>query len=395
VRCLWITRIDPRPADAGELIYSNRMMDAFAKSGAEVTAVCLARPGSPRSDGAIEDGVRWSVVPGENRPSWQSVISPLPIIACRCAIPPLRRKLTELLSEQDWETAVLDSLSVGWALPIIRAEAARRGRGPRVVYLSHNHEETTRGSVARNFHGNPVERMLLLADARKAAALERAIVNDADLVTAIAPADAVLYCAQRKGRPVLELSPGYDGRELAERRITADMPRCAVVVGSFEWVAKQMNLRDFVAIAASAFKEVGAEIVVVGKGGAFLERLRREFPTVRFTGRVETIYPYLDSARIAVVPERLGGGFKLKALDYVFNRLPIATLDSAVDGVPLMRNESVLTFPDLSALVKGLLSAIDDLSLLNRIQERAFAACRDRFQWSTRGRALLDAVGSL
>ena len=81
--------------------------------------------------------------------------------------------------------------------------------------------------------------------ARKAAVLERAIVDAADLVTAIAPGDAALYCARRSGRPVIELPPGYDGRRVAERRITADMPRRVVMVGSFEWVAKQINLRDF------------------------------------------------------------------------------------------------------------------------------------------------------
>lgn len=395
MRCLWITRIDPYPADTGELIYSNRMMDAFAKAGADVTTLCLARPGSRRRDGALDDGIRWSVVAGESRRSWQSVLSPLPNIAYRCALPAARRRLSRLLSGGRWDTVVFDSLSVAWALPMVRAEAVRRGRGPRIVYVSHNHEETTRGQVAHEFRGNPVKQMLMLADARKAAALERAVVDAADLVTAIAPNDAVLYCARRSGRPVIELSPGYDGRRVAERRITADMPRRAVLVGSFEWIAKQVNLREFVAIAASAFERAGAELTVVGKGGPFLEKLRQEFPTVQFTGRVETIYPYLDGARIAVVPERLGGGFKLKALDYVFNRLPIATLESAVDGVPLKRDDSILTYPDLPGLVDGLLSSIDDIGLLNRLQERAFAACNGRFQWPARGRVLLDALGSL
>jgi glycosyltransferase involved in cell wall biosynthesis len=395
LRCLWLTRIDPRPADTGELIYSDRLIEAFARSGAEVTALCLARsPGSPR-DGEIVDGVRWTVVDDAQRGSWHSLMSPLPHIASRCAVPAMRRALAAMLARITWDAVILDSLSVGWALPIVQGHRERRACGPRLVYVSHNHEASTRLRVARNLRGGAPRQLAMLADARKAAALEQEIVGAADLVTAISPSDAMLYDAQRAGRPVIELPPGYGGREVEERRITSDMPRRAVIVGSYEWVAKQVNLRDFATVAATALDRAGVDLVVVGKGGAFLDRLRREFPTIRFTGRVDTIYPYLDRARVAVVPERLGGGFKLKALDYIFNRLPIAAIESAIDGVPLTRDDSVLAYPDFPALVGGVLAAIDDLSLLNRIQERAFAACRGRFQWAARGRALLDAVGTL
>ena len=37
----------------------------------------------------------------------------------------------------------------------------------------------------------------------------------------------------------------------------------------------------------------------------------------------------------ANMPEELGGGFKLKALDYVFHGLPLAILDDSAAGLPL------------------------------------------------------------
>ena len=42
----------------------------------------------------------------------------------------------------------------------------------------------------------------------------------------------------------------------------------------------------------------------------------------QFTGTVPDVTRYMDEARIAIVPERNGGGFKLKVLEYVFNRIP-------------------------------------------------------------------------
>jgi glycosyltransferase involved in cell wall biosynthesis len=189
------------------------------------------------------------------------------------------------------------------------------------------------------------------------------------------------------------LLPGYEGRQLPSRRITADLPRRAVVVGSFDWMAKRMNLREFLDVADPMFAAAGVELQVIGDGDRpFLEQLRRELKTTEVTGRVDSVLPYLDKARMAIVAEKTGGGFKHKVLSYVFNRLPIAALDNSIAGVPLTPTESLLTYPDFQALAHGVLSAIDDLELLNRLQERAFAACSGRFDWRSRGEKLFAAL---
>jgi polysaccharide biosynthesis protein PslH len=51
-----------------------------------------------------------------------------------------------------------------------------------------------------------------------------------------------------------------------------------------------------------------------------------------------------------------------------------------------------MLFPDHEALARGVLEAIDDLPLLNRLQERAFDVCRNQFDWSSRGRQILTAI---
>jgi glycosyltransferase involved in cell wall biosynthesis len=92
------------------------------------------------------------------------------------------------------------------------------------------------------------------------------------------------------------------------------------------------------------------------------------------------------------VPERNGGGFKLKVLEYVFNRIPVFALSGSFAGVPLIHNDSVMLFPDHAALAHGVLEAIDDVERLNRLQERAYTAFRDRFDWASRGRQILSAI---
>src|SRR6185436_8219853 len=152
------------------------------------------------------------------------------------------------------------------------------------------------------------------------------------------------------------------------------------IVGSFDWIAKRMNLAEFVEVADPLFAQAGAELLAVGSAEqAFLKQLRRQTVATHFTGTVPDIAPYLDKARIAIVPERNGGGFKLKVLEYVFNRVPVFALRGSFPGVPLVHGDSVMLYPDHESLARGVLDSIDDVARLNRLQERAYAACRDRF----------------
>jgi glycosyltransferase involved in cell wall biosynthesis len=212
-------------------------------------------------------------------------------------------------------------------------------------------------------------------------------------VTAITPEDLQLYRRRRCDKPMGVLTPGYRGRRLPERRISADLPRRAVIVGSYDWIAKRMNLEEFVDVADPLFAEQGAELQAVGSAEKrFLDRLRQKATATCFTGTVPDVTRYIDEARIAIVPERNGGGFKLKVLEYVFNRIPVFALSGSFAGVPLIHNDSVMLFPDHAALAHGVLEAIDDVERLNRLQERAYAACRGRFDWASRGRQILSAI---
>lgn len=391
MRCLWLTWIDPAPEHDGQRIYSGRLIDAVTAAGARLDILCFSNGVTARPR-QRERGARWHLVPHEERPGWRSVFSRLPNLAYRCDTRRARRALDGLL-EENWDVVLFEGLSAGWALDTVRRRYARAERRPRFIHISHNHEETTRRLVARNFSGNPLKAALLRVDARKAAHLERQMIEAVDLVTAITADDAGLYRKHNLRKPVEILSPGYGGKKVPARRIDASVPRRALLVGSFEWLAKQMNLREFVAVADPIFAAANCELRIVGNGEeSFFQSLRPSLRATEIVGPVDDIVPYFDEARIAVIPERSGGGFKLKLLDYVFNRLPIAALDNSIAGVPLVSGESILTFADHETLARGMVRAMDDLDFLNLVQNRAFAACEHAFDWSLRGEHLVAAI---
>ncbi|MGE0152921.1 MAG: glycosyltransferase [Reyranellaceae bacterium] len=392
MRCLWLTLIDPEPRHNGQLVYSGGLIGGAAEAGMEVHVVGHARPGRSRPLGEGADNCVWWLAGGELRSRAASFASALPHMASRARSRALDRILRQRLEEEHWDAIVFDGISAGWALDAVQRRYRGAAARPKIVYVSHNHECSVRDEVARNHPVRPLRAALRL-DTMKVAALERRLTGYADLTTAITAEDRELYLADRPDLQVAVLPPGYAGPRIEHRLIDRTLPRRAVIVGSFEWIAKQLNLSEFIAIADPLFAAAGAQLQVVGKGDpAFIQRMRRDVLATEFTGTVKDIFAFMRQSRLALVPERHGGGFKLKVLDYVFGRMPILAIGGSVAGMPLTDRQSILYFRDPLALARGVLRVIDDFEQLNRIHNSAFDTCRDRFHWRRRGEELRELV---
>jgi glycosyltransferase involved in cell wall biosynthesis len=391
MRCLWIGRDCPYPADSGDVIYSSQLLESFRDAGAEVTVLCRARDGAAAP--ALPAGIEWHVVESGTRSSASSLPTRLPNIGRRHDTPAMQAALAVLLTRR-WDVILFDHIGAGWALRAVRGHL-RRASSTKLVYLSQNHETSTRMTVARNAQGNPASRAVLVLDAWKAGRLERALVRNARLVTVVTADDRAAFAADSPTTPCIVLSPGYLDRIVEHRTITDAVPRRAVIVGSFDWLAKRMNLEEFLAVADDRFHAAGAELVVVGRGPeSWLEEVRSRVRATRLTGFVDSVVEHLDDARIGIVAERSGGGFKLKVLHYVFNRVPVAALAGSLSGVPLVPGESDLEAPTMEALADQVVELIDDLDRLNDLHQRAFDACAGQFDWATRGRELYETLAA-
>jgi hypothetical protein len=390
MRCLWITREATFPETAGDVLYSGGLIRALADAGVELTVLCHAR--ADASGAPAPPGIRWRIVGGATHGAARSLLARLPNVAARYDIPELRARLREEL-RVDWDVVVFDHLGSGWALDLV-ADDAGGGRRPQLVYVAHNHEASTRRSMAE--HGtDPVRVRLLALDARKAAALERRLVAAADLVTVITEDDSVRFAVDSPATRLLTLTPGYSDRIVEMRHIDEHVPRRAVVLGSFDWMAKRMNLEQLLEVADARFAAAGAELLVVGRGPAdWIATMEARTTATRFTGPVDDVTDHLDDVRIGLVAEPSGGGFKLKVLHYVFNRVPIAALEGSVAGVPLAPGHGLIGAPDLPGLVDAALAALDDPAMLDDLQQTAFAACAGRFSWAARGETLVETLAA-
>ena len=391
LQCLWLTRMDPVPPDAGDLTYSFHLISSLCGAGAQVTVLTMRRTGDrvrSRNDSAIE----WLFVRSRSggdiagRLAVRSLVSHLPNVATQYNTASFRGALRAQMT-RDWDAIVIDHLGMGWVWPVVAAYRRRRPDAV-LVFIAHQCEGQARRGMASNFRGNIVRKIGLNIDAAKADRLEKKLTGRSDLVSAITEEDVGSLGA--RGKTVL-LTPGYAGPRLTCGKITNAIPRRALILGNAIWLAKQMNLIEFISAADKLFHERQVELWVVGRVPDHVQGAG-QFRAVRFLGFVEDLEPVFRGVRIGIVAERTGGGFKLKTLDYLFHRVPIVAITGGIAGLPLTPGLHYLSFPSMHELAQGVTAVIDDLGRLNSLQQAAYEKCNAAFDWSDRGQTLCNAI---
>jgi polysaccharide biosynthesis protein PslH len=391
LRCLWLTRTYPVRLDAGDLTYSFHLLSSLSYIGVRLTVLAMGHTGDCARR-AVDDGIEWVVIPWETdreiggRLAVWSLFSRLPNVAMQYNIASFRRALRAQMV-RDWDAIVVDHLGMGW---VWRAVEAYRRLKPGVVsiFIAHQCEGQVRRGMARNFHGNILRKMALSVDAAKADRLEKKLIRQSHLVSVITAEDLRRF--GNLGKAEL-LTPGYAGPFVGFREINDVTPRRALILGSAIWLAKQMNLMEFVAVADELFHQCRIELWVVGNVPDHLQ-VKNHFYATRFLGFVEDLKPIFRSVRIGIVAERTGGGFKLKTLDYIFNRVPIAAIKGSIAGLPLTAGLHYLCFESMPELARGVADAIDDTERLNSLHQAAYEKCKNGFDWSDRGQTLYNAI---
>src|SRR5258708_15626231 len=219
VRCLWLTLADPEPRHNGQFVYSGGLIDSLAQAGGDIEVLGLSRSESAEANAKRGQHVVWWL-PGDSPYShWGSLASTLPHTAYRCRTTGMRRTLDKLLRRGGWDGIVFDGISTGWALPRVLEHYSGRSERPRLIYISHNHEESLRAQIAES---QPLflKRQAVRLDAFKVSRLERELVDGVDFVTAITQEDLKLYRHRSCNKPMDVLTPGYCVRRLRVRGIS-------------------------------------------------------------------------------------------------------------------------------------------------------------------------------
>lgn len=388
LRVLYLTKVHPYPpSTAGDAVYSRGVIEALSEV-CNLTVLC-AESGAARRDTV---GVNWCIVGRQRSSRAGSVLSFWPLIAWKGATSDYRHAMELFLREQ-WDVIVIDNLGSAHALPRVKRYRTENPR-TQLVYISHEHEYPTRRSKYESYRMGFLERLLAVLDLAKVRRSENQLIRDCDVVTVINPADLVPFREICPGQKYLVLVPGYDGPVVESREITKNTPRRVLLLGGRQSEQKRQILLDWMEISYVRLRDAGIETVIVGDMDDDLRKqLKTRYPEARALGFVDDLAAIVMSARIGVVADTVGGGFKMRLLSHVFERLPIVGLSDAVSGLPTPDGEGWLGADSLTGLVEQVCEVIDDTKRLNSLQERAFADCASAFSWRKAADDFVTAMG--
>ncbi|QOZ32698.1 glycosyl transferase [Bradyrhizobium sp. CCBAU 53421] len=384
----------PIPLNAGDRIYSAQLAGAVARQGAHVVFLGLENPDDQTGSLAeLEPKAHWKVVHGAPNARLPSLLSNLPMVGARFATKHYRKMVERELQTGKYDVVLIDQYGMSWAVACVQQIARNR---PALVHLSHDFETRVTDQIARNFAGDFLRKLLLKENARKTRIAEQHIARSSDLLLTLTEEDRTAFNEINPSLPAIVLPPGYAAAKQRHRVLNKEVPRRAILVGSFNWIAKQMNLERLLEADRGIFAAHRVELHVIGTvPEPLLSRLRLRFPWVVFRGFVDDLAKEFRNARIALVPEEIGGGFKLKTLDYIFSRVPVAAVDAALNGIPTQLKNQFIVERGIERLLATVVTAMDDTERLDLMQNRAFELAEDLFNWNTNAQRFLDKLGSL
>lgn len=378
------------PLNTGDRLYTAGLAAALARAGARVKFLGLRSiddTSAPRE--GLDEAVLWEEVAGSPATTFKALGSRYPVVAARHFTNEYVKALRRELSSGQYDAVVLDQYGMVWALPELR-----RGPGRALtVHIAHDFESEVTRQIARSYEGSSIKKVALHLNAVKTRWAELELAKNCDVVVSLTSEDAGEFRKLSSNHVTLVIPPGYSGEKLARREITSATPRRVVLIGSFQWIAKQINLENFLNSAANNIQRAGVDLQVIGSIPSDLRlRLASEFPFVSFRGFVPDIAAEMAEARLALVIDEVGGGFKLKILDYIFNRCPIAAVRASLGGVPPDLQRHFLTASTAVELSSLLVNRIDDFDFLNSVQVEAFDAADALFDWDKCGALLFSCL---
>ncbi|RIK40045.1 MAG: glycosyl transferase family 1 [Chloroflexi bacterium] len=115
-----------------------------------------------------------------------------------------------------------------------------------------------------------------------------------------------------------------------------------------------------------------------------LDELRAN-PAVIITGAVPEVHPYLQAATVCVIPMRVGGGTRLKALEAMAAGKAIVSTGLGVEGIPVRDNQELLLADTPADFAAATLALIRDAQAGGE-RARQLGACArafvaDRYSW--------------
>ena len=366
---LYLTKVFPFGAErAGDAVYSAGLVKAFGQF-AKVTVLTYGDRNSDDDFHGVDSEISWKFVSQNTSHRWMSLLSSEPLISYRHKSNDFLREFKGLL-EVDWDVIVFDNLAMIFAFRYYLSRTVNKKAV--TLYVAHEAEHHIRREKYNAYRLSFLGAFAAKWDLVKIKTAERYLAHNADVTTLINSADLSLIDGLPEEKSLV-ISPGYHD-EIKPYWPLNETDRTVVVLGGRTSEQKKLILREWLLVSYPLFEKAHIRTIIIGAIDKDLQEfINKTYPNVRIEGFVEDPYPYLKSARLGVIPDTLGGGFKLRLLTHVFSHVPIFGLHKAIIGLPTSNKVGFSGSETLEELAKEIVARIDDLEYLEGLRRTALS----------------------
>lgn len=398
MRILWLKTELLHPVDKGGRIRTYHMLKALRREH-RVTYLALddGSAGGDARERAAEYCHELVLVPHRTRPKFSAgfyaelaanLASPLPYFMRKYESRGMRREIERRAAAGEFDVLVCDFLQPSINVPARLALPA--------VLFQHNVE----AMIWRRHYEvqtNPLKKFYLYGQWRKSAAYERAACRRFDRVVAVSRDDAEVIAREYGVSEVSDVPTGVDTEFFRPSGAVAREPRDLVFTGSMDWLPNEDAIQFFTreVLPRVRARVPGVTLTVVGRNPyPSLVELGRRDPSIRVTGRVDDVRPFMERAAAYVVPIRVGGGTRLKIYEAMSMGMPVVSTTVGAEGLPVRDGEELLIADSPDDFAAATVRVLEDAELAGALGRRAAETVRARFGWAAAAAGFAEACES-
>jgi sugar transferase (PEP-CTERM/EpsH1 system associated) len=297
----------------------------------------------------------------------------------------MRQKIEEYVRRDSFDVVVCDFL-----VPVVNMPRAI----PCASVLFQHNVEAMIWERHYKTQTNPVKKLYLHDQWRKTRAFEKAACHRFDAVVAVSREDREAMQRDYGVREVVDIPTGVDTDFFRPGGAPDREPHGLVFTGSMDWIPNEDAITYFTRDILPRIRQQVPDVTltVVGRNpSAGLRELSERDPSIRITGRVDDVRPYMERAAAYIVPIRIGGGTRLKIYEAMAMEKPVVSTTVGAEGLPVRDGEELLLADEPEQFADAVVRVITDDNLAREIGNRAAVVVRRDFGWERVADSFLGA----
>ncbi len=396
LRILQIAPRFPYPLLDGGAIGIYNITKSLAQLGHEVTLVTFPLDDAEETKRGVAEISQFARVRLTSRPL-PSRMSVLARTVFRGAYPIERRMMPEMF---ELLTRVVGETKFD-VVHVDHAHMGRYGRwlhdefGLPIVIREHNFECLIYERYAA-VEPNPFKKLVAKIHGARLRREETQMLQGA-AIAAITEEDALAMRSVAPGADIRVIPAGVDGLYFRPSEIALQEPGSVLWIGSMDWDPNFDAISHFLenifpkirkAIPSAIFTLIGGGQARLAK---LLEKTEQAHPgSTRALGIVPDIRDYLARSSVLVVPLRIGGGMRLKLLEFfAAGKATVSTRIGAEGNLAKDGRELLLRDSD-DEFASGVVQLLQDEKLRRQIGDDARALIEQRYTWQSIARELTN-----